>query len=192
MAKPGSNGMSIKSFVGMIVGAVCLLILGIFLYLKFGPVPVAVADSPFPLERQIVKIALRARIGRQMKTAPFAVNEVALESGAQIYREHCSICHGTPGHDAQYAAHLYPAPPQLWKKHGTHGAVGLSEEEPGLAYWIVSNGIRLTGMPSFSHILSDTQMWQVSLLLKNANKELPAPVSQILNAPQQYAQQSRQ
>jgi hypothetical protein len=35
-------------------------------------------------------------------------------------------------------------------------------------------------MPSYKHILSDTQMWQVSLLLKNADQPLPDPVVQIL------------
>ena len=28
----------------------------------------------------------------------------------------------------------------------------------------------LTGMPEFKHVLNDTQMWQVSLLLANADK----------------------
>jgi mono/diheme cytochrome c family protein len=37
----------------------------------------------------------------------------------------------------------------------------------------VSNGIRLTGMPSFKDTLSDTQIWQVALLLANADKPLP-------------------
>jgi mono/diheme cytochrome c family protein len=44
----------------------------------------------------------------------------------------------------------------------------------------VANGIRLTGMPAFKHVLSDTEMWQVSLLLKNADKEIPDPVERIL------------
>ena len=36
-------------------------------------------------------------------------------------------------------------------------------------------------MPPFTHTLSDTEMWQVSLLLKNANMVMPARVTQILN-----------
>ena len=78
---------------------------------------------------------------------------------------------------------MYPVAPQLWQKHGKHGVVGVSDDEPGETYWKVAHGIRLTGMPAYSHVLSETQMWQVSLLLANADKELPNPVSQILNAP---------
>ena len=61
--------------------------------------------------------------------------------------------------------------------------VGVSDDEPGETYWKVANGIRLTGMPSYSKVLSDTEMWQVSLLLKNADKELPDPVTEILTGP---------
>jgi hypothetical protein len=35
-------------------------------------------------------------------------------------------------------------------------------------------------MPAYNHLLSDLQMWQVSLLLRNADKELPDPVTKIL------------
>jgi mono/diheme cytochrome c family protein len=40
----------------------------------------------------------------------------------------------------------------------------------------VKNGIRLSGMPAFNNILNDTQMWQVSVLLANADKPLPSNV----------------
>jgi mono/diheme cytochrome c family protein len=77
---------------------------------------------------------------------------------------------------------MYPAAPQLWKKHAKGNVVGVSDDEPGETYWKVANGIRLTGMPSFSHVLSDTQMWQVTLLVKNADQPLPDPVMHILTA----------
>jgi thiosulfate dehydrogenase len=78
---------------------------------------------------------------------------------------------------------MFPSAPQLWKKHGSRGVVGVSDDEAGETYWKVANGIRLSGMPSYSRVLSDAQMWQVSLLLKNADKEMPGPVASILNAP---------
>jgi thiosulfate dehydrogenase len=173
-----------KFVLGFLFGVVALAA-GIFAYLQFGGLPVAVADAPFTFEKQIVSIPLHARIDREMKTPPFGTGEDVFEAGAHVYHDQCSGCHGTPGHDSDFAGQLYPAAPQLWKKHGTHGVVGVSDDEPGRTHWIVANGIRLTGMPSYKHVLSDTQMWQVSLLLKNADKELPDPVTRILNAPGQ-------
>jgi mono/diheme cytochrome c family protein len=78
---------------------------------------------------------------------------------------------------------MYPTAPQLWKKHTRGNVVGVSDDEAGETYWKVANGIRLTGMPAYQHVLSDTQMWQVSLLLKNADQQLPDPVKAILIAP---------
>ena len=77
---------------------------------------------------------------------------------------------------------MYPSAPQLWKKHTRNNAVGVSDDEPSETYWKVANGIRLTGMPAYGHVLTDTQMWQVSLLLKNADQQLPEPVVKILIA----------
>ena len=173
-------------YIQILIGVILLpviLIVGALAYLKFGSVPVAVVDSPFPFEKQATKIALRARINREAKKPPVDANEDVFRSGADIYRHQCSICHGTPGHDAGLAKHMFPAPPQLWKKHGPHGAVGVSEDSPGFSYWVVSNGIRLTAMPSFTGVLSERERWEVSLLLKNADKELPVSVKQILDTP---------
>lgn len=160
-----------KVFIGIVV-LLILLTAGVFAYLKFGPVPVAVADTAFPFEKKIVKIAVRARIARQSQDPPFAVSEDVFESGASIYKRQCSMCHGIPGQDAALFKQMFPAPPQLWKKHGAKGVVGVSDDDPGFSYWVVSNGIRLSGMPSFSHALSDKERWEVSLLLKNADQEM--------------------
>lgn len=183
MAKKSSSGGGFgKIFLGFLLGIAAVAV-GLFVYFKFGPLPIAVADAPLPFEKQIVTLPLNARIDREVKTAPFGISEDVFESGAHVYREQCASCHGTPGHDVPFAKHMFPSAPPLWKAHGTHGVVGVSDDPPGETYWKVANGIRLTGMPSYSHVLSDTQMWQVSLLLKNADKELPAPVSQILISP---------
>jgi thiosulfate dehydrogenase len=182
MAKKSSSGGFGKVFLGFLLGVVAAAA-GLFGYLKFGPLPVAVADAPLPFEKQVVKLPLNARIDRETKTAPFGISEDVFESGARIYAAQCAHCHGTPGHDVGYAKYMFPSAPQLWKKHGNHGVVGVSDDEAGETYWKVANGIRLSGMPAYTHVLSDTQMWQVSLLLKNADKELPGPVSQILNSP---------
>ena len=54
------------------------------------------------------------------------------------------------------------------KAHHNGNVVGVSDDPPGETYWKVANGIRLSGMPSYKDLLTETQMWQVSLLLANA------------------------
>ena len=183
MAKKSSGGGFGKVFLGFLLG-IATVVIALSAYLKFGPLPVAVADAPLPFEKQIVRLPLDARIERESKNAPFGISEDVFESGAHVYRAQCASCHGTPGHDIAFAKSMFPSAPPLWKNHGHgQGVIGVSDDEPGETYWKIANGIRLSGMPAYSHILSDTQMWQVSLLLKNADKEMPAPVTAILNSP---------
>jgi mono/diheme cytochrome c family protein len=58
----------------------------------------------------------------------------------------------------------------------------VSDDPPGETYWKVSNGIRLSGMPSFKDLLTDNQMWQVSILLANADKPLPPAAIDLLQS----------
>jgi mono/diheme cytochrome c family protein len=180
-SKSGGGGLG-KLLLGFLLGVLAVTA-GVWVYLRFGALPVATADKPFPMEAAIVKVPLKARIESHMKTAPFGTSEDVFEAGARTYRAQCAACHGTPGHDVAFAKYMYPEAPQLWKAHRGGKVVGVSDDEPGETYWKVANGIRLTGMPSYEHVLTDTQMWQVTLLLKNADQPLPDPVTKILTAP---------
>jgi mono/diheme cytochrome c family protein len=182
MARKGGSGGGFARFLLGFVTALVLLAAAGVVYFKFGKPPVAVADAPFPFERAIVHMPLDARIDREVKAAPFGTSEDVFEAGAHVYKTECASCHGTPAQDVAYAKYMYPSAPQLWKKHAHGDVVGVSDDEAGETYWKVANGIRLTGMPSYKHVLSETQMWQVSLLLKNANQPLPDPVMGILTA----------
>jgi len=158
---------------GVIVGLTLapLLVYGWF---RYGRPPVAVADSPLPFERQITHIPLNNRIDREMpKTVPIQPDEGNLVAGAQIYHDECAACHGFYGKPSSFAKHMYPAAPQLWAKHRNSDVVGVSDDPPGETFWKVDNGIRLSGMPSYHDVLSETQIWQVTLLLANADKPLP-------------------
>ena len=59
----------------------------------------------------------------------------------------------------------------------------VSDDPAGETYWKVANGIRLSGMPAFSHVLNQTEMWQVSQLLANADKPQPPGVLTLLKQP---------
>ena len=172
-----------KAFLlGLILG---LLAIPVFVYLHFriGHPPVAVADAPYWLEEQIVEVPLHARIDKEMpKSSPIEPSATNLEAGAHIYRQQCASCHGLYGRPSSFAAHMYPSAPQLWAPHND-GVVGVSDDPPGETFWKVANGIRLSGMPSYSKVLNETQMWQVSLLLANADKPLPATALGLLKQP---------
>jgi thiosulfate dehydrogenase len=173
----------VNRFVVFLLGvlfAFVALFAGGWAYLTYGHPPVAAADPAFPMEAQIVHVPLGKRIDREMQQPPFSTSEDVYETGAHVYQQQCASCHGTPGQDTAFARWMYPSAPQLWKKHAHGNVVGVSDDEPGETYWKIKNGIRLTGMPSYEHVLSADQMWDVALLLKNADQPLPDPVTAIL------------
>ncbi len=172
-----------RFLLGLLLGLLVFPVWG-YLYFRIGQPPVAVADLPFLLERQIIRVPLHTRIDKEMAaSAPMEASPTNLTAGAQIYRTHCAACHGLYGHPADFAAHMYPDAPQLWAPHGHRGVVGVSDDPVGETYWKVANGIRLTGMPAFDKILNQTQMWQVSLLVKNADQSLPPDVLNLIKKP---------
>ena len=154
-----------KFIVGVIVG-VLLVGLGSYAYFFSGSAPVATTDKMMPFEATFARAALHARIEKEMpKSVPIVADEAAYLAGAAIYREHCAVCHGLPGMaSTAIAKGMFPEPPHLFR------GKGVTDDEPGETYWKVANGIRLTGMPGFKKSLTETQMWQVSLLLANADK----------------------
>ena len=176
--------------LGIVIGII-LVPLGVLAYLHFGNLPVAVSDPPFPAEALVTAVPLGARIDRELvKTPPIQPNEEAFVAGAHIYADQCAVCHGFQGKPAVIGKHEFPSAPPLWEKHHHGDVVGVSDDPPGETYWKVANGIRLTGMPAYKDVLTETQMWQVSLLLANADKPLPPAAIAVLNgetAPQGQA-----
>lgn len=171
-----------RLLLGLIIGIV-LVPLVVLIYLEYGKVPVAVSDPAFPYERQLVHIPLNARIERERVGTHLEPDATNLTAGAHIYVDRCVVCHGLHGHPSAIGAHEYPDAPQLLEPHRNNpGIVGVSDDPVGETYWKVVNGIRLTGMPSFKTQLSDTEMWQVSLFLANANKPMPPAAINILNS----------
>jgi mono/diheme cytochrome c family protein len=165
--------------IGILLG-VLLVAAGAWLYFTTGWAPVAVADPPMLFEKKLAHGALNARIGKDPHTdpAPVPANDATYLPAADTYKQNCAVCHGAPG-EAQtaIAKGMFPKPPELF--HGT----GVTDDPAWETYWKVKNGIRLTGMPSFKASLDDTQIWQVSVLVANADKISPAVKAALTSAP---------
>ena len=83
------------------------------------------------------------------------------KAGAHAFAERgCANCHGGPGVGwAKFSEGLNPGPPDLKDVVG-----GL---EPRELFWVVKNGIKMTGMPSFGAIgVPDQEIWSIVAFLK--------------------------
>jgi thiosulfate dehydrogenase len=162
---------------GIVIGLL-LFPLAIYSYFKFGFAPVATAAPPIPFEETLANLGLHSRMAKEVpKSQPFQPVEADFHNGADLYRQHCAVCHGLPEQPkTAIAKGMYPDPPELL--HGT----GVTDDPAAETYWKISNGIRLTGMPSYGKSLSQKEMWQISFLLAGADK-LSAAVQEELKKP---------
>ena len=151
--------------IGVLIGAIAFAG-GLYFYFVSGSAPAAVADPPMMMERRMANRALDAHIEKANVSAPpFQSSEDNYVAAAKLYKDQCAQCHGLPNQTPPaIAGNMYPDATLLFK------GKGVTDDPPQESYWKVKNGIRLTGMPSFKSILDDTQMWQLALLVANADK----------------------
>ena len=165
---------------GLILGILLgmLLIVGsVYFYFSSGRAPVATSAPPMPLEKTLARIGLHAYLDKLPHPEPqVPADEANLISGAKVYKEQCATCHGLPSEPkSAVATGMYPAPPQLFQ--GT----GVTDDDAWESYWKVENGMRMSGMPGFKDRLTEKQIWQVAVLVRNADK-IPESVKKELAA----------
>lgn len=84
---------------------------------------------------------------------------VLIQAGARAFAGRgCTYCHGAPGVKwAHFSEGLRPDPPDLAKQ----------APEPRQVFWVVKNGIRMTGMPSFGAIgVEDQEIWSITAFVR--------------------------
>jgi mono/diheme cytochrome c family protein len=95
---------------------------------------------------------------------PPAINisePATVQAGAKAFAAHgCTNCHGAPGVSwAKFSEGLHPDPPDL-KEIVDH-------RTPAQLFWVVRNGINMTGMPSFALAgVKDDEIWSIVAFLK--------------------------
>jgi mono/diheme cytochrome c family protein len=79
----------------------------------------------------------------------------SIEEGDKLYATDCSMCHGPDGHTPTDSGRwMYPRASDL-----TSSTV--QRYSDGELFWIVKNGIRLSGMPAFGRVESDEHIWNL-------------------------------
>jgi mono/diheme cytochrome c family protein len=93
---------------------------------------------------------------------PLSLDDSAVvQAGAHAFSERgCVHCHGGPGVKwAKFSEGLHPDPPDLKEL--------ANERTPQQLFWVIKNGINMTGMPSFAAIdVSDHEIWTIVAFVK--------------------------
>lgn len=155
-----------------------LAAIGAILFIYSGIYDVSAKSADPALERwalhtTMLKSAARAGEKLPRPSDQALKNPENIRAGLNHYDAMCMDCHGAPGIKPQSSGfELYPEPPDL--------AGPASEMKPRTLFWIVKNGIKMTGMPAWSKALSDKQIWDVVAFLKQLPGMTPKQYDQLL------------
>jgi hypothetical protein len=122
----------------------------------------ATAEDPAIVKWALIKVRM-ASIGRHATDAPpIPLDDPAnVQAGARAFAARgCTNCHGGPGVEwAKFSEGLNPDPPDLKDV--------VKERQPGELFWVIKNGINMTGMPSFGKIeVPDKEIWTIVAFIK--------------------------
>jgi len=153
MVRASTLLLIIVAFVGLIVAvAVSILHNGLSARAR----PSAMEEM---VARNVSHLAIPSS-ARKMHN-PLPATEEHLKDARLHFADHCAICHANDGSgDALFGRGLYPKPPDLRQAETQNCS-------DGELFWIIENGVRFTGMPSFaSHGMSEDS-WKLVLFIRH-------------------------
>jgi hypothetical protein len=122
----------------------------------------ATAQDPGFVNWALIQVR-QASIARHATDSPPGSldDQATVQAGARAYATNgCTNCHGGPGVEWQkFSEGLNPDPPDLKEV--------APDSQPGELFWVIKNGIKMTGMPSFGTAgVADKDIWSIVAFLK--------------------------
>jgi hypothetical protein len=124
---------------------------------------VAASQPDNPVVAWVLQYVRQMSVARNASDSPpMSLDDPAVvQDGARAFLQRgCPQCHGAPGVEwAKFSEGLRPDPPDL---------KDIAAELPApQIFWVVKNGINMTGMPSFGAIkVDDRELWSIVAFVK--------------------------
>ena len=92
---------------------------------------------------------------------PFPQTEAGMAEAREHFVEHCSVCHGIDGRgETTIGRNLYPKVPSM-------ADANTQQLTDGELFYIISNGIRFTGMPAWGDEDSPESIWALVAFIRH-------------------------
>jgi len=145
----------------LVTGAAVAIIAGGLAFMESGIYDVSAASGHNPLVAWVLHETYMQSLHRHAQNIEVPADLISAENvraGARLYNATCVYCHGA--HDRALSSigqGILPlAPPLLDARR---------RNNPKLMFWVIKNGVKMTGMPSFGKTQSDQAMWQLAAFL---------------------------
>ncbi len=170
-----------KNVLLSVVFTLVVLIIIFTVYIYSGTFDPGQINHHKPLTEKIIGITLEHSVSKRIKgiVVPDLKDTSLFSTGVSHYNEMCVVCHGGPGIEpSELAKGLYPEPPVFYKSDDM--------PKPDEAFWIIKNGIKMTGMPAFGPTHDDKAIWAITaFMLNKLNSLIPSQYNEMVkNAPE--------
>jgi len=140
------------------------LLIGASLFIWSGVYNIAANDEHWTITNKLIDV-LRERsieVRAEEITVPDNLNDVSrIASAALNYEVMCSQCHLAPGTETtELYEGLYPQPPVFYQTDEEHEEHGEQNN-----FWVIKNGIKLTGMPAWGASHTDDEIWSLVVFI---------------------------
>lgn len=163
-------------FAAGAIGIVVVVALGGLIFLKTGANGFSARSEPSSLE---TFAAQRARSMAMPATAknrpnPVAGSKEVLDEGMAHWADHCAVCHGNDGAgQVEMGRGMYPHAPDMRKE-------STQKLSDGELFYIIENGIRLSGMPAWGGGEDDEEdSWKLVQFIRHLPELSAAELAQM-------------
>jgi mono/diheme cytochrome c family protein len=146
----------------LVFGAVALTAFLIAIFFALPAMNWSAIRKPAKIERGLTGYFTSNWIRRNADTHPnpLAPTPENLKAGQSDFEEHCAGCHGLEGDgENRFEADFYPPIPKL--------TGGTQKWSDGELYFIIANGIAMTGMPGFRKNHEPKEIWRIVLWVRH-------------------------
>ncbi len=138
------------------------------------------ASRPGRLESSLAIEARNLSIPAGAKSArnPYASDGNAWRDAADHFGDHCAVCHGKDGRGGgEIGPKLYPPAPDMTRSR----TQSLTDGE---IFYIVSNGVRWTGMPAWKNEHTPEETWRLVSFIRHLPSLTSSEIEQYEKAPE--------
>jgi mono/diheme cytochrome c family protein len=127
------------------------------------------------MEALVARTARRLSMPASERDAknPFAPTAEVLGEARTHFADHCATCHGNDGTGkTEIGQNLYPKPPDMRQPETQN----LTD---GQMYYVIHNGVRLTGMPAWGDPGKDDDCWKLVLFIRHLPQMNPKEIKEM-------------
>jgi mono/diheme cytochrome c family protein len=177
----------LKAFA-LLVTIVVIIMVATFIWI--GSRGISAKVQPGRLETAVARTMRSLAIpqsARDLKN-PVAKSSDVIAEGMSHYADHCAACHANDGSgETELGLGLYPKPPDM-------RLAATQDLTDGQLFYIIENGVRLTGMPAWSTGTDDgrTATWHLVHFIRELPRLTPEQIEQMKALNPRSSEQIRQ